>query len=63
MNDTDRPMSLEEAKRYFDEHKSELMQKAERSALNYLAAEKARVLAAETIKAQQTSAETQRSSV
>jgi hypothetical protein len=41
----DEPMSLKEAEVWLDQHKAELMQKAERQTLNYLAMEKAIELA------------------
>jgi hypothetical protein len=47
MNDGDDPMSIEEAERYLELHHDEIMQKAERHALNYLAAQRAQELAAE----------------
>lgn len=47
MSDGDNPMSIEEAKRYMEEHHDEIMQKAERSALNYLAPQRAQEVAAE----------------
>lgn len=46
-------MSPEEFDVWLKQNGDELMKKAERSALNYLASEKARILAAEAIKLQQ----------
>lgn len=50
MNDGENLMSIEEAKRYLEEHHHEILQKAERHALNYLATERAQTLAAESLR-------------
>jgi hypothetical protein len=56
-------MTPEEFDQWLKQNGDQLMQKAERSALNYLAAEQARALAAKTTQSQQSSSETTRSKV
>jgi hypothetical protein len=50
MSTPDNPMSPEELERYVEQHSAELLDKAQRQALNHLATERAIELAAQSTK-------------